>query len=401
LNFKEAEPSFQEMFMVGSLIFHSYRRMPMNRVKKPITLLIASFTILIVAASCATKPKEPAPEPAPEPAAPAQIQVEPPKAPEISQADLDALLADAKALKKKAFDLKLYEVLADDYKAADARLAAGKQAYDDEKAEEAKEGLEAAKADFASLIERGLVELVAIGKRDAEDMKSLALRADAGERTPDRIEAGDGGYAEAEGLVGEGKSEAALPAYETARLYYELAYKRAIAGSLKDEIEEKDFAKWDSGNFQTASNKYEAEEGLWASGSEDDRAQGVDALDEAILRFNLVIQKGKETVAVNTKGDAESSKARSDDIKAYVSAKDEYESAEAAMRDADSQFTRKEYEGAATGYEDALGAYERAYDLAAEKRAKAEEAMRTAGEAAEESQRKAEEADPIVNGTKP
>jgi hypothetical protein len=389
------------MFMVGSHIFQSYRRMPMNRVKKPVTLLIASFTVLVMVASCASKPKAPAPEPVPEPAVPAPTQVEPPKAPEISQADLDTLLAEAKALKKRAFDLKLYEVLADDYKAADVRLAAGKQAYDDKKAEAAKEGLESAKAAFASLIERGLVELVASGKRDAEDMKSLALRAEAGERTPDRIESGDSGYAEAEGLVGAGKPEEALPAYETARLYYELAYKRAIAGSLKDEIEERDFAKWDTGNFQTAANKYEAEEGLWASGSEEDRAQGVDALDEAILRFNLVIQKGKETVAVNTKGDAESSKARSDDIKAYVSAEDEYESAENAMRDADSQFTRKEYEGAAAGYEDALDAYERAYEIAAEKRAKAEEAMRTAGEATVESQRKAEEADPIVNGTKP
>jgi len=373
----------------------------MNRVKKPLTFLLVLFTVLIVIASCATKPKAPAPEPVPEPAPPAPTQVEPPKAPEISQADLDTLLAEAKELKKKAFDLKLYEVLADDYKAADAQLAKGKQAYDDKKAEEAKEGLETAKAAFASLIERGLVELVAIGKRDAEDMKSLALRADAGERTPERMDEGDGSYAQAEGLVGDGKPEEALPAYETARLYYELAYKRSIAGSLKDEIEERDFAKWDSGNFQTAVNKYDAEEGLWASGSEEDRAQGTDALDEAILRFNLVIQKGKETVAGNTKGDAESSKARSDDIKAYVSAQEEYEAAEAAMRDADSQFTRKEYDDATTGYEDALSAYERAYDIAAEKRAKAEEAMRSAGEATAESQRKAEEADPIVNGTTP
>jgi hypothetical protein len=371
----------------------------MIRVKKYIKLLIALLAMTTLIASCASKPKAPAAEPSPEPSAPAQV--EPSKAPAVSQADLDSLLAEAKELKKKAFDLKLYEVLADDYKAADAQLAKGKQAYDDKNSAAAKEGLDASVASFKSLIERGLVELVAIGKRDAEDMRSLSLKADAEARSPERLEAGDSAFADAERLAGAKKPEEAISSYEAARLCYELAYKRSAAGALKDEIEEKDFAKWDSGNYQTASNKYEAEEGLWASGKAEDRAQGADALDEAILRFNLVIQKGKETVAVNSKDGAESSKARSDDIKAYVSAKDDYEAAEAALRDADSRFTQKEYEDAASGYDEALAAYEKAYEIAAEKRAKAEEAMRTAGEATAESERKAVEADPVVNGTTP
>jgi hypothetical protein len=371
----------------------------MNRVKKTLEFSIALIALLTLFASCATKPPAPVPEPVPEPA---PIKVEPvPAAPAISQADLDSLLAEAKELKKKAFDLKLYEVLADDYKAADAQLAKGKQAYDDKNSAAAKEALDASVAAFKSLIDRGLVELAASGKRDAEDMRSLALKADSEARTPDRIKAGDGSFADAEKLAGDKKLEESLPAYETARLYYELAYKRSVAGALKDEIEEKDFAKWDTGNFQTAANKYDAEEGLWASGKSDDRAQGVDSLDEAILRFNLVLQKGKETVAGNSKESAESSKERSDEIKAYVSAKDDYDAAIAALRDADSQYTRKEYEGAATGYDEALAAFERAYDIAAEKRAKAEEAMKVAGEAAAESERKAAEADPIVNGTAP
>jgi len=360
--------------------------------------LIALLAALTLFASCASKPAAPGAEPEPGPAA---GQAEPTQAPAVSQADLDALLAQAKELKKKAFDLKLYEVLADDYKAADAQLAKGKQAYDDKNAAAAKEGLDASVVAFTSLIERGLVELVAIGKREAEDMKSLAIRADAESRTPERLEAGDASFVAAEKLAGDKKPEEAIPAYEKARLCYELAYKRSAAGALKDEIEEKDFAKWDSGNYQIAEGKFTAEEGLWASGADADRAAGADALDEAILRFNLVLQKGKETVALNSKESAESSKSRSDEIKAEVSAKDEYEAAIAAFRDADSKLTNKEFEEAAAGYDEALAAFDQAYDIAAEKRARAEEAIRQAGEATAESERKADEADPIINGTQP
>ncbi|HRZ89349.1 MAG TPA: hypothetical protein P5117_07675, partial [Spirochaetia bacterium] len=75
---------------------------------------------VLLAAGCATKPPAPEPEPVPQPA----------PTPSVSQAEADALLAEATALRKKAFDLKLFEVVADDYKAADAKYVEGKTAYD-------------------------------------------------------------------------------------------------------------------------------------------------------------------------------------------------------------------------------------------------------------------------------
>jgi hypothetical protein len=320
-------------------------------------------------------------------------------APAISQEDLDKLLAEAKELKKKAFDLKLFEVLPDDYKAADALYAKGAQSYADKDSAAAKEGLGAAIAAYKDLITRGVADLAAAKKKDAEDMRSTAIKTGADSAQVERFGAGEESLKSADALLGESKAEESLPVFETARLYFELAWKRAIATELRSGIEEKDFAKWDSGNYQLADNKYQAEDGLWASGNEADRAKGVDALDEAILRFNLVVQRGREMGVAAVKEKTDEAKQRSEEIKANVAAKDLYDSAMELYADGSSQLAAKEYEAAAEAYDRSGAAFEEAYQSAAEKRARAQEAMQAAEEATSESQRKAEEAEPLLQST--
>jgi hypothetical protein len=371
----------------------------MNRVKKPIKTIALLIATLAIFVSCASKPKAPTPEPVPAPAAATPAQAAPAAAPATSQEDLDKLLAQAKELKKKAFDLKLFEVLPDDYKAADALLAEGQKAYDDKKADEAKKGLDSAISAYKDLIAKGIIEIAQAKRKEAEDYKATAVKAGADSTQAERFGAGDEAFKAADELFGASKAEASIPGFEKALLYYELAWKRAAAGELRQGIEDKDFAQWDSGNFQLAENKYQAEDGFWASGNEADRASGIDALDEAILRYNLVVQKGHEMTVSAVKDKTDAERQRSEEIKANVAVKDKYDAALELYKEGDSKLATKDYEAAADAYGRSGTGFADAYQAAAEKRAKAEAAMKAAGEATSESQRKAEEADPLLQST--
>jgi hypothetical protein len=390
------------MLKSGYLPSHS-RRMPMIRVKKPLKTIVLLVSTLAILISCASKPKTPPPEPEAPPVAtvPAQPEVAPEAAPTIGQDELDALLAEAKELKKKAFDLKLFEVLPDDYKAADALYGAGLKSYNDKDAPAAKEGLDATISAYKDLISRGILEIAAAKRKDAEDMRAIAVKTGAYVPQAERFDAGDQALDAASALVDETKAEESIPVFEAARLYYELAWKRSIASDLRQGIEDRDFAKWDSGNFQLADNKYLAEDGFWASGNETDRAAGVDALDEAILRFNLVVQKGREMTVTAAKSKTDEAKQRSEDIKANIAVKDLFQAAQELYSEGASQLAAKEYEAAADAFDRSGASFEQAYEAAAEKRAAAEAAMKAAEEATAESQRKAEEADPLVQSTSP
>jgi hypothetical protein len=373
----------------------------MNRVKKPIRTIALLVAALVILASCASKPKVPVTEPVPATTTPAVVEPTPTTGPAVAQEDLDKLLAQAKELKKRAFDLKLFEVLPDDYKAADALLAQGQKAYDDKAAEEAKKSLDSAISAYKDLISRGIVEIAQAKRKEAEDLKSTAVKAGADSSQEERFGAGDEAFKAADELLGAKKAEESIPGFEAARLYYELAWKRAVASALKSGIEDKDFAQWDSGNFQLADNKYQAEEGFWASGNEADRASGVDALDEAILRYNLVVQKGREMGVSQVKDKTDEAKQRSEDIKANIAVKDQYDSALELYNEGAAKLAAKDYEAAAEAYDKSGSGFSEAYKAAAEKRAKAEAAMASAGEATSESLRKAEEADPLLQSTSP
>jgi hypothetical protein len=364
-------------------------------------MLVLASAIAILA-SCATKPKTPVPESAVPPAATSQQPASKPQAaPAISQDELDKLLAEAKELKKKAFDLKLFEVLPDDYKAAEALYAKGAQSYAAKDAPAAKEGLGSAIAAYKDLISRGIVDIAAAKRKEAEDMRSIASKAGADASQSERFGAGDDSFQAAATLVDDSKFEEAIPDFETAKLYFELAWKRAVASDLRQTIDDKDYAKWDSGNFQLADNKFQAEEGFWATENATSRAAGADALEEAILRFNLVIQKGREMAVSTIKAKTDESKQRAEDIKANVAVKDEYEAAQALYNEGSSNLAAKEYEAAGDAFDRSGAGFDEAYQAAAVKKANADKAMKAADEATAESLRKAQEADPLLQSTSP
>jgi len=364
------------------------------------SLALVAAIVALLATSCATKPKVTPQEPAqPEPT----VQPAPqPAAPSVSQEELDTLLAKAQGLKKQAFDRGLADVLPDDYAAANAALAGGKEAYDAKDGPAAKDKLTTAVRLFTDLNEKGLVELTSIRKKNADDMRKSAVAAGAETAAADRLAPGDAALAAAATASDAKDYEAAIASYERARALYELAYKRSVARGLRERIETSDYAAWDQGNYAKAEERYAAEEALFASLGDqaaspatDPKAlsQGIDALDEAVLRYNLVIQKGREGGATARKDKADAVKLQSEEIKAQVAVKAEYDAALALYKEAQYAMAAGEYEDAAARFDEAAAAFEKAYALASEKRAKAEAAMKAAEEAAAESLRKAQDAD--------
>jgi hypothetical protein len=370
------------------------------------SLALVAAIVAILATSCATKPKVPPQEPAqPEPT----VQPAPQPAASVSQEELDALLAKAQGLKKQAFDRGLADVLPDDYAAANAALAGGKEAYDAKDGPAAKDKLTTAVKLFTDLNEKGLVELASIRKKNADDMRKSAIAAGAESAAADRLAPGDEALAAA--AASDAKDyEAAIASYERARALYELAYKRSVAKGLRERIEDSDYAAWDQGNYAKAEERYAAEEALFASLGDQGQAaspatdpkplsQGIDALDEAVLRYNLVIQKGREGGATARKDKADAIKLQSEEIKAQVAVKAEYDAALALYKEAQYAMAAGEYEDAAAKFDEAAAAFEKVYALAADKRAKAEAAMKAAEEAAAESLRKAQDADSAMGDT--
>lgn len=340
---------------------------------------ILAIGVLLVA-GCASKPTTPEPEPEPQPSA------------TVSQAQLDELLAEASALRKRAFDLKLFEVVADEYKAADGSYVTGKTAYDAKDTEKAAPALKDAIAAFKEVIAKGVSILAADNRKRAEDMKALAIKTGAETSAVERLAEGDAKYAAAKALADAGKDEEALVSFESARKTYETAYKKANATRLRGIIEEKDFAQYDSGNFQLADNKMTEADSLYATNPDG----ALDALDEATLRYNLVIQKGWQFYAIGRKAPADDAKKRSEDIKAQVAVKDRYAEAKAAYDNASALMAGGNYEEAGVEFDRSAELFEIAYAEAEVKRNAALSALEALETKAQESESKAKAGDEIL-----
>jgi len=364
--------------------------------KIPLLLLIS---IALFVSSCASPPPAPAPEPqpvqAPEPVP--EPPPPPPPEPEYPQAELDALLAEAMALRKDAFDLGLAELMAADYKAATDVLNEGKTAHEAKDAPKARASLEKAIGLFKDLIARGVVDLAAKKRAKAIDLKTAAQKIGADGEIPARFEPAEKDLAEGDALVASGKHREAIAVFERARLTFELAWRRGTASQLRKKIADADYAKWDSGNFQLAENKFAEEDRLFgASGAV---AEGVTALSEAVQRYELVFEKGRVSYASSRKSRTEELKARAMSIKANVAVKEAFQAALAMYEKGVAQLAAKEFEAATATFDEASTAFDTTYATAAEKRAKAEEAMKAAASAAAQSEQKAKEADSIVNAS--
>lgn len=363
--------------------------------------LAALAAIIVFGGACASAPPAPAPEPTPEPAPVVEPTPSPEPAPAgPSLAEVEAVEAEALARRNKAFDLGLKDRLPADYAAAETSFLDGRAAKAKPELASAKLSFEKARDAFAALIERGYALLLPEARERAAKAEQRALAAGAEAVAPERLSAAGRARLAAEADLAAAKPDEALAGYERARLLFELGEKRATASGLRERIRERGFAAWDPGNFQSAENKFEAEPGLVAAAGDPPRraelGQAVDALDEALLRYRLVIEKGREASAQSKKTASAEAKTRAEGIKAAIAVKEAFAAALARHQEGLKAFEERRFEDSETAFQESAAAFEAAYVEAAEKRARAEAAMKAAAGAAAESERKAQEAEPVL-----
>jgi hypothetical protein len=286
----------------------------------------------------------------------------------------------ANALKTRADSLALFEVLPDDYVAATETFDSGKALYDAEDWIAAKPKFDQSAAAYEDLIARGVKKIAEEKRHEAEEFKKKAQAERAPTLSSGAWNAAEAAFVEASKVEAEDPEKAA-GLYARASLLYELGYKRGYATRLKTLIDERGYSSFDEANFATAEEKYALAADATADTTEAAARASLDAADEAILRYNLVLQKAAKARADTGRQDADVAKQKSEEIKSQVAAKETYDAAVRLVEQAIAAYEAGDYETAAKLFEEALAKFEDAERIAAEKKKKAEEALQAAQDA--------------------
>jgi tetratricopeptide (TPR) repeat protein len=350
---------------------------------------ILGVAVIALAASCATKPPA-APEPEPQIVAPVQPE---PKAPEINRGELDELHSRVVALRKDAFELGLKDSMAQEYASAETRYVAGKTALDKDDRPTAKAELTAAEPLFTDLVAKGAKMVAEQRQSDAGAARGRAVQADSEVYSPDSLALADAHLAKADSLLASGDSKAAIAAYVMAVSAYDAVEKRSMAVAVRDEVDALDYGELDAGNYGIAGQKLDAVEGLLES--DPDKAQ--DNAAEAVLRYNLVLDKGWELTAGSKRDDAGQYKADSEGIKAQVAVKDDYAEAKSVWDKALEVYKSGDHEAALGLFTEAEDLFYMVYQKTLSKKEAADAAIRDAAAKNEQSAEIAASGDEVLN----
>ncbi len=325
-----------------------------------LTLVGAILAASVLAFSCKTPPPAVGPEPeaptvesAPEPVTePTDVGVGAP----------EELRTKATELRKKAFDLGLKDILGSEYGEADTAYLLGAEKYGKDNAASAA-AFEDAVARFEALIAAGLP---IVAQREGERARNLRASAESGGATEYYEELYDSsgeGLDGAADLESSGDYEAAIAGYRLASSRFSALIVMSEAAAQRDAIIERDFAQWDTSNWNLAEAKIAAAVDLHAS----DASASREAADEARLRYRLVMRNALSYYSNGRKSQSDAERERAIGIKSDVAAKNEFESAVALYESAEAYEEAEDFESSASLYEQAAAAFTEAHDLARDK----------------------------------
>jgi hypothetical protein len=320
----------------------------------PIGAVIAALSLAL---SCASQPPATGSDAQPQAAA---AQAGPAPAPAAVQAAApDALKAEAAELRKKAFDLGIKDVLPAEYAAAENAFSLGNEKYNKDNAASAA-AYGDAKALFSAAIERGLPLIASNEGEKAREAEAAAFRKGAADYYYEESDASSTALAEAAEIEGSGDFEGAIAAYRAAAARFAAIGAMCDAASARDAVAARDFAKWDTSNWTIAEGKLESARGLVGS----DSKASLDAAEEALLRYRLVMQNALGYYAADRKAFSESERDRASAIKAEVAVKDDFEAAAALYGEAEAKRAAEDLESASELFDRSAAAYMAAYDRA-------------------------------------
>jgi len=156
--------------------------------------------------------------------------------------------------------------------------------------------------------------------------------------------------------------------------WYSIGAKILLA---RQEIIDRGFVKYDAENFdkvdtisQTAVDSYEA----------GDKKGAIESAEEALLRYNLVLTNGWVAYAAERKESAERERQAAIDERANIASKETFRKGDGFFDNANDFYNDENYSEAALAYVDAEALFAVSRKETAEKRVRAEEAIKIAEE---------------------
>jgi hypothetical protein len=379
---------------------------------KPFSGIVAGFLVTLAIISCggAPAPQEmPPPEP---PAAQPAPSARDPDGDPPDQAALDNLnkaLAQADTSRKQAQDIEAPGYFLPEWEAAEAQYAAAKENAGDATLGDVKKtmALYEAAAETYDNLARQCIPLF------YEDLSDEILRArdeaiDAGIRdiSPDRLEAADlridkaleqydaGNAAAINSDAAESYYAAAASAFDALDRYHALTLG-AKARRFREEIQERGFADYDPENYARAGDSMDGAVAAYDGG---DTGTALVQVEEALLRYALVLNEGWLAYAGDLKSSAEAERRNALSAKANVAVKRDFDDADGIYTRGTAAYNAQDYAASAEYFSQSIPLFANAVKAAEQKRVVAEEAIQNAETRIGQSEETAREAETLLQG---
>jgi len=212
---------------------------------------------------------------------------------------------------------------------------------------------------------------------------------------PDYLEKADAIALEAMAQYENGEYYKAKDTAAAALSEYETLNMGASVFLARQEVLDRGFAQYDKENFEKADAV--AQTALMAFDN-GDKEKAVSNAEEALLRYNLVLANGWTAYASDRRKAAIEERNKAISERANVASRETFRRADSFLEAAENNFGAEHFNEASIGYVDAEAMYAISRKETEEKRLRAEESIKQAGEKINESSETAAEAERIIEG---
>jgi hypothetical protein len=169
----------------------------------------------------------------------------------------------------------------------------------------------------------------------------------------------------------------------------------ARAYRLREEIRERDFTQYDSGNYELAD-----ESGISGIAAYDrgETETANNNAEEALLRYTLVMNQGWLSFAGDLRASAEAARRKALNAKANVAVRQEFSNADGIYTRGNTAYNAQDYAGSSEYFSQVIPLFFTAAENAEAKRVVAEDAISTAETRISKSEETAREAEIILQG---
>jgi len=329
-------------------------------------LIILSILALTVVSCKSTAPAAPAPEPV--------------KA-AVAALVSNAGKAEADQARQKAMDFESNKYFPSEWLVSEAKYNAGE--YD------------ASAAEYDALMKKSIPLYAQAREDEIMAAREQLIATGFTEYFPQYLENADNMALAAHDQYQAGDYYNARETAASALNEYETLHGGAKVYLTRQEVIDRGFTQYDADNFLKADD---VAQGAIEAFDANDREKALASMEEAQLRYNLVLSNGWTAYAADRKAAAAEERELAIAERASIASRDTFRGGDALYYEAEELLAAEKYPNAALKYIDSEAVFAISRKETEEKRLRAEEAIRIAEEKIEESSGSATEAERIIEG---